>query len=464
MLIDLTRAALAVNGRIVPHGAAAEICGVCTDSRRMQPGQLFVALKGPNFDGHDYAAAAAAAGAAALLLERPLSHLPLPQIIVEDTLRALGDLAALWRRRFSVPVCAVTGSSGKTTTKEMLAAILAVTGPGIKTAGNFNNLIGLPLTVFALDSEHRWAVLEMGMSERGEIARLAEIAAPQVGIITNVAPAHLASMKSLDAIARAKGELFVQLKAGACAVVNADDERVRNLPVANGVRRILYGVAPEAAIRAESIQTGGIAVSFDLVTPAGTGAVTLPVAGRHNVPNALAAAAAAYALDIPLATIVAGLTSFSPAAGRMEAQQLGDGITLIRDTYNANPLSMAAALVALDEIGGSGQRVALLADMLELGETSGDLHRELGAKAAGHLDLLVTLGEEGAKIAAGAKDAGMPAEQVIACTTHDEAAAALTRRLRPGDRVIIKGSRGMQTEKVAAALCEHYGVLCAGRG
>jgi len=282
MNLDLAKIVAAVNGRLVPHGGPVAVNGVTTDSRQVVAGNLFVALKGPNFDGHDFVATAAADGAVAALCEHAVSGVAIPQVVVEDSLRGLGDLASVWRQRFSLPVAAITGSSGKTTTKEMLAAMLSNRSPGLKTEGNLNNLIGLPLTLFRLADEHRWAVLEMGMSERGEIARLTEIARPGVGIITNVAPAHLATLRSLDGIARAKGELFAALPAGGTAVVNGDDEKVSSIPVANGVKRLIFGTTRDAEVRAEAIAAEGASVIFTLKSPAGERRIRLAMPGRRR--------------------------------------------------------------------------------------------------------------------------------------------------------------------------------------
>lgn len=452
MKLDLQKIASAVNGKLHPHHAHGEACGISTDSRTVAAGALFVALRGPNFNGHDFIGEVASRGASAILCDHLQPNQALPQIVVPDTQRALGDLAAFWRHRFQLPVAAITGSSGKTTTKEMLAAILACTAPGLKTSGNFNNLIGLPLTLFQLSSADQWAVLEMGMSERGEIARLTEIAAPTVGVITNVAPAHLLTMKSLGGIARAKGELFAGLHPGALAVINLDDERVAAIPVANGVQRRTYGISAAAEIRAEEIRPAGAAVRFVLRAAGESRAIKLPVAGRHNVSNALAAAAAALGMGRSLDDIVQGLETFQPAKGRMETHLLGDGIVLIEDTYNANPLSVKAALTALDEMGGSGDRIAVLGDMLELGESSAELHRSVGEFAATHCDRLLLFGQESREIAAGARQAGMSADRITPCESHNEAAQSLLQAARPGDRILIKGSRGMKMELITAEL------------
>jgi UDP-N-acetylmuramoyl-tripeptide--D-alanyl-D-alanine ligase len=263
MKLDFQSIVQITSGSLTPARAQGSISGISTDSRTTQPGDLFVPLRGPSFDGHDFLLRAARNGAVACLSEEVISGFPVPVIRVKDTLRALGDLAAARRQSFAGPVVAVTGSSGKTTTKEMLGAILGLTGPGLITPGNFNNLVGLPHTLFQLNEEHRWAVLEMGMSARGEIARLAEIAAPQIGVITNIGAAHLETLNGLDGVARAKGELFAALPPQGTAVINADDERVLALPVANGVQRLLFGCcAPKIS------SSGRAECSFGCVCPA----------------------------------------------------------------------------------------------------------------------------------------------------------------------------------------------------
>lgn len=452
MKLSLQEIARMVGGGLTPASARGTVTGISTDSRSVGEGELFIPLRGERFDGHDFLGAAARRGAAACLSEEVLSGFPTPIIRVDDTLAALGDLAAALRRGFSGPLVAVTGSSGKTTTKEMLAAILALTGPGLKTSGNFNNLVGLPLTLFRLEENHRWAVLEMGMSARREIARLAEIADPTVGVITNVGPAHLETLQGIDGVARAKGELFAALKAGGTAVINADDERVTRLPVANGVRRLLFGLSAQAQVRAEGVTVGEASVRFRLLVDGGSWPVTLHVAGRHNVSNALAAAAAALAAGVEIPLIVRGLEAFRPVAGRMEVIRREDGILIIEDSYNANPLSVRVALESLDEMAGDGRRIAVLGDMLELGSDAPGFHREAGWVAARCADELLVLGEMAEHTAAGARERGLPAEQVRVCRSHREAAEILGRLLRPGDRVLVKGSRGMKMETIGAAL------------
>jgi len=452
MKLKLSDIVSMTSGRLTPASASGSITGVSTDSRTIRPGELFVPLRGPNFDGHDFLIRALRNGAAACLSEEVIAGFQIPVIQVEDTLRALGDIAKGLRRNFSGPVTAITGSSGKTTTKEMLGHILSLTGPGIKSQGNFNNLIGLPLTLFGLENIHQWAVLEMGMSARGEISRLAEIGQPTVGLITNVGAAHLETLHGLDGVARAKGELFAALGPGCTAVINADDERVAAIPVANGVRRLLFGLSGEAEVRGEAVRVERNQVHFQLCLPVGCFAVTLHVAGRFNVANALAAAAAATALAVPAEQIVRGLEAFRPIAGRMQISQLETGTTLIEDTYNANPQSMAAALQALDEMNGGGRRIAVLGDMLELGDASDELHQQLGRVAARHCDLLLVLGAKADQVAKGAREAGLAEDRIRQVDSHERAIECLLKVLTADDRLLLKGSRGMRMEKISAGL------------
>jgi UDP-N-acetylmuramoyl-tripeptide--D-alanyl-D-alanine ligase len=452
MKLKLSEIVALTSGRMTPANATGVITGVSTDSRTIRPGELFVPLRGPNFDGHDFLIRALRNGAAACLSEEVIAGFQVPVIQVQDTLLALGEIARGLRRRFTGPVTAITGSSGKTTTKEMLAHILTLTGPGLKSQGNFNNLIGLPLTLFGLAEQHRWAVLEMGMSARGEISRLAEIGQPTVGLITNVGLAHLETLHGLDGVARAKGELFASLGPGSTAVINADDERVAAIPVANGVRRLLFGLNPAAEVRADNISAESGRVRFRLLLPTGAHEVVLQVVGRFNVANALAAAAVATVLEVPAEQIVKGLELFRPIAGRMQTSVMENGTVLIEDTYNANPISMEAALQALDEMNGGGRRIAVLGDMLELGAVSAELHRQLGKTAARHCDLLVLLGEQAEQIARGAREGGLANDRVRLVDNHQQAVAFLTQTIVAHDRLLIKGSRGMRMEKISAGL------------
>jgi len=450
--MDMRAVAEITGGHLMENGASVEFQGISTDSRTVQPGDLFVPLRGDNYDGHDYLTQAIQRGAAACLSEEMIGGLLVPVVKVADTLKALGDLAAGLRRKFAGPVVGITGTSGKTTCKEMLAAILEHNGPGLKSAGNFNNLIGVPLTLFELKNEHQWAVVEMGMSARGEIARLAEIATPNVGLITNVGAGHLENFEEISGVARAKGELFISLPSDGVALINADDPEICLLPVANGVRKVLFGTREDAAIRAENIMSENGSVGFDLLIEGAVQRVVLPLPGRHNVFNALAAAAAATVLGVELKEIATGLETFKPCPGRMELLELPGDIVVLEDSYNANPLSVHAALDALHDLGSPGRRVAVLADMLELGPTAPELHFQIGTIAAERTDWLFTYGALAEEIVRGAMNAGLSEDKTFVASSHDELAARLLEVLQAGDRVLIKGSRGMRMEKITDAL------------
>jgi UDP-N-acetylmuramoyl-tripeptide--D-alanyl-D-alanine ligase len=452
MKFDIREVARITGGTLYPADAKGEVEGVSTDSRTIKKSNLFVPLRGPNFDGHDFLTLAVRNGAAACLSEDVVNGLPVPVVVVKDTLKALGDLANSIRNSFSGPVVAVTGSSGKTTTKEMLAGILSLKSPGLLTEGNFNNLIGLPLTLFRSRDEFEWMVLEMGMSARGEISRLCEIGLPTVGIITNIGPAHLETLQGMEGVARAKGELFEALPEGGYAIVNADDEYVVKLPVANNVKKVFYGTSENAEIRAESIIARGSGVIFRLLTPDGNWPVQLKIAGRHNVGNALAAAATAHVLGIDGRTIARGLEQFQPCCGRMETISLGCDVLLLEDSYNANPLSVHAALQTLSEMNGLGQHIAVLGDMLELGAQSADLHQEVGRQAAKLVDTLIVMGDMNDDVAKGYFEGGKTSDKIKMVKSHEEAINILRDMIQPGDRVLVKGSRGMRMEKISKAL------------
>jgi UDP-N-acetylmuramoyl-tripeptide--D-alanyl-D-alanine ligase len=432
------------------------ISGVSTDSRTAARDELFVPLVGERFDGHTFIQSAASHGVRTFLVNNDWAAVnQLPEgtvaVVVPDTLRALGDLAAYHRLRFTLPVIGVTGSNGKTTTKEMLAAILILTGPGLKTSGNLNNLIGLPQMLFRLTARDRWAVLEMGMSEAGEIDRLAEIAAPGLGIITNAYPAHLESMGSVDAVARAKGELFLRLKSGGTAVYNADDPLITGCPAPMGVTRLSFGLRG-GEVSTESIRSHGKeGQSFILRLPGTDLPVRLKAFGLHNVYNALAAAAAAYAMGVAPEIIKSGLEGFVPFERRFDLEETG-GVVLIDDSYNANPASMKAALVTLRDIREGHRAIAILGDMLELGSGSTAAHHDLGMQAAACVDHLYLLGDMAEVIACGAVEGGLTAKAITKAASHDEIITALRRNSRKGDYILVKGSRGMRMEVVAAAI------------
>lgn len=441
-MMALAEAAAIVGARARPAGRFA---GVGTDSRTLRAGELFVALEGPRFDGHDYLPAVAAAGAAGALVRR--AHPALPCIEVADPLAALGQLAAAWRARFALPLVAVTGSSGKTTIKELLAAALAGLGPVLATRGNRNNHIGVPLTLLELRDTHRAAVIEMGMNHAGEIAHLAELARPTVGVIGNAGAAHLEGLGSVAAVARAKGELVEQLPPNAVAVLNADDPHLPLWRGLAGARRVVtFGLDNPADVSAGyALAADGSALQ--LRTPAGTATARLELLGRHNVLNALAATAAALAAGAALTDIASGLARVRPVPGRLYPLAGKGGARLIDDSYNANPLSVRAAIAVL--AGLPGERLIVLGDMGELGADAARLHAECGtaARAAG-IEHLVALGPLAAHAAA-AFGAGAGA---VACTELSQAIDAAGARLRPGLTVLVKGSRSAGMERVVQAL------------
>jgi UDP-N-acetylmuramoyl-tripeptide--D-alanyl-D-alanine ligase len=454
-MFTINEIALATGGRIIGL-AAGEVTAISTDSRSVMPGQLFVPLRGERFDGHAFIREVAEKGITTMLAEEQwLKNHTIPDslacVAVKNCLRALGALAAEWRRRFEIPIIAVTGSNGKTTVKEMIGTILALTGPGLKTSGNLNNLIGLPQMLFQLQPEHRWAVLEMGMSEPGEIDRLATIALPRVGIVLNALPAHLQSMGTVEAVAAAKGELLHRICDGGLAVVNADDSRVASLSQNASARRISFGI-DRGEVRARNIEQLGLeGQRFLLVTPNGETTIHLKACGRHNVYNALAATAALLE-KVALPTIVAGLEAFVPYQGRFQIEKVGD-VTFVDDSYNANPASTKAALETLAQIATPGHRVAVLGDMLELGEHEAEAHRGVGAAAGRNVDRLYLTGSLMVKYAVeGAMLADMPAESVICCKDNRAIAERLFQTMAKGDVILFKGSRGMVMETVATEL------------
>ncbi|MGM0417015.1 MAG: UDP-N-acetylmuramoyl-tripeptide--D-alanyl-D-alanine ligase, partial [Thermodesulfobacteriota bacterium] len=413
----------------------------------LQSGDLFVPLRGPNYDGHNYLRQAVESGASACLSEEIVGGLPVPVIQVENTLEALGSLAASIRSGFKGPVAAVTGTSGKTSTKEMLASILTQCCPGLKTAGNYNNLIGLPLTLAGLEPEHRWMVLEMGMNQPGEIRRLTHIARPNVALITNAGAGHLEGLGNVAAVAQAKGEIFEGLVKGGTAVLNADDQELMNIPLPRGIRRITYGIKNSADVMASNIRLGR-QVDFSLHLGPDLVETHVPLPGRHQVYNALAAAAVARVMRVKPVRIAAGLQQVKMAAGRLEVRELEDGVTVLDDSYNANPQSMSAALDALKHWPASGRRIAVLADMLELGEAAPHCHTELGARAAQVADVVLAYGGWSAEVAQGVHSEGLNKAQVVRMQDHEEICNWLKRHIKAEDCLLVKGSRGMRMEKV----------------
>jgi UDP-N-acetylmuramoyl-tripeptide--D-alanyl-D-alanine ligase len=431
------------------------LTGVSIDSRTIRPGELFVAIQGPRFDGHDFVAHAARRGAGAAMVHHEVDVSGLPLVRVEDTTHALGALAHHVREKATAPVVGITGSVGKTTTKDMTAALLESGGPVLRTAGNLNNEYGLPLTLLGLREEHTAVVLEMGMSASGEIRTLSAIAEPDVAVITRVAPVHLEFFGSVDAIAEAKAEILEGVRPGGTAVLNGDDPRLRRVGESWGGRVVWFGRDRRHDVSAERWRGTVFGMRFDLRVDGRSVHVALPLAGPHFIENFLAAAAVAHVLGVgadTMAEVAAGLT---PAPHRGEVRRLGEGLTVIDDSYNSSPDALEAAVLALTLAPGP-RRVAVLGDMLELGEAAVELHRGSGRALAGQVDVVVGVGPLAKEIVAGAREAGLPEDATVHFDDATAAAAAVGDLVRPGDAVLVKASRGIQLEKVVDALAARF--------
>ena len=446
-------AAAAMGGSLL--GADVDVAGVSTDSRAVGGGALFVALRGERFDGHDFVAEAARRGAAAAVVERPVADAALPQVVVADTLAALGALAGWWRRRLPTKVVAVAGSNGKTTTRTLVQAILSEAGHTGGTRGNLNNEVGLPLSVLSLDPSMDYAVLELGEGRPGDIAEIARIARPDVAVVTNVGPAHLERLGSLEGAAHTLAGAYEELAAGGTGVVNADDAFAPFFRAALGAKaRIDFGLVLDAAVRATDLEVGERS-RFTLVTPAGSAPVDLPLPGRHNVMNALAAAACAQALGIGPGPIARALSGAHGVAGRLTRHDAPAGWTLFDDSYNANPASTMAGIATLAALGGEGWLA--LGDMKELGSREAELHAEVGrfAREQG-LARLFAVGPLAAHAAAafGARAQVYPDRESLA--------ADLAAALVPGVKVLVKGSRSSGMDRVASKVLAAHGLPHAG--
>ena len=451
-------------GRVLSGDQGTTIRAVCTDTRRIEPGDCFIALRGENHDGHAFVADAVKKGADAVIVSEEVSVHPgasAAVIRVSDTLFALGEIARRHRMRFDMPVIAVSGSNGKTSTKEMVAAILSRTRKVLKNTGNFNNLIGLPLTLLGLNGEHGAAVVEMGINIPGEMERLAQIGSPTVAVITNIHSAHLEGLGSLNRIMEEKGRLWQSLGREGVAVVNLDDPMLSRFAEGIKARKITFSSVDAAAdvsicspITVSEgkttfrINAGGLAIP-----------VSLPVMGAHYARNALAATAAALSAGAVAEDVAAGLASFAPVVQRMRCVKLGDSGVLVDDTYNANPGSMIAALEAVLGASSGSPFVAVLGEMRELGAESARLHFEVGrafgaAKPVG----LIALGDMGVELLKGAQDAGLDESLCFHAADHAEAADYLRRVAPAGAWILVKGSRGMTMEKVVQKILSDRGL------
>lgn len=436
---------------IPPQEKALCFKGLSTDTRTLQPGNLFIALPGERYDGHAFIEQAYQQGAVAALVQQKVAS-ALPQIVVADTVKALGLVAQTWRQQFDLPIIGLTGSNGKTTTKNMIASILRVaTYPHVDavlaTQANFNNHIGVPWMLSQLAATHQYAVIEMGMNHFGEIDYLTRLVRPTIALINNAAPAHLEGVADLAGVAKAKGEIFAGLSPQGIAILNRDDHYFTYWKSLMGKRQFIsFGFNQEADVYVEfNAQQEPLKQAITILTPNGQIAVNLPLLGKHNVMNALAATAACVALNIEKAAIQEGLEKIEPVAGRLQLQRFADDICLIDDTYNANPASLQAAIAVLAAF--AGDKILILGDMRELGEKASGLHATMGTviREAG-IDYLFTYGELSAQISQQFGAQGYHFKEQAQLVT------ALKQHLKPHSTYLVKGSRYMKMEKVVAAL------------
>ncbi len=465
MKFEMEQFVKATGAKVLREGTRKACLGISTDSRTIREGELFFALRGPNFDGHSFIETAIEKGAWGAIVEKVRSpqsivHSPSSLLQVPDTLKALGDIARWWRAQFDIPCVAVTGSNGKTTTKEMIASMLSKKWSVLKTEGNFNNLIGLPLTLDRLDQKIQTAVLEMGMNAPGEIRRLTEIADPTVGLVTNATAAHLEKLHTVEAVAKAKNELYETMSAKGTAVYNDEDFWMRKLAQNFKGRKISFGMKPDLDVSFEHMENIGFdSMELKINVQGKLLKAKLKTTGIHNVMNAMAAAAAALSFELPLEMMKRGLEDFVPLKMRFEQVQLKNGVRLINDAYNANPVSMEKALQTVCRQKKSGRFIAVLGDMKELGEESSKLHQELGRQAVQNgVQSLFLAGEFAEEIAKGALAEGMDKRVIKREDDLEKLAEAVAKTIQSGDVVLIKASRAMQLEKIAEELKERFGI------
>ena len=462
---SLTDVLLATGGKFVAGKPGTCFGAVSTDTRSIRKGDLFLALSGANFNGAEFAHEAYGKGAGGIIVDTELEEqLDIPVVLVEDSQKALGDLAAYRRSAMAdLKVIGITGSSGKTTVKEMCGAIISQEYNILKTEGNFNNLIGMPLSLLPVSNEHDVAILEMGMNREGEIGRMTEIADPDIACIVNVQAAHLAGLGSVDGVARAKGELFNGCKSWSVLCVNYDDKLVRALARKTSQDKVPFGRHRDAFVRATHVKNNGEkGMTFTLHVGKERMRTTLLVMGEHNVANSLAAAAISHASGLSIEQIVKGLESFEPYDKRMQLENIG-GMKIVNDCYNANPASMMAAFDAVQAMKGKHKTVAILGDMLELGEASEKAHRRLGEMVACKgFDYVLVFGEYAKIVAQGAMDGSMTLRQVHRLESKDLILQKLfdcmeDKAFGRGDFFLVKGSRGMCMEKIVDGLRKELG-------
>ncbi|MBU1932944.1 MAG: UDP-N-acetylmuramoyl-tripeptide--D-alanyl-D-alanine ligase [Candidatus Omnitrophica bacterium] len=430
------------------------LVGVSTDTRRLKPGELFVAIKGDRFNGHNFILDAVSKGAGGALVQdgcitnsnfdmRGVSFISVP-----DSIKALGDIARFHKARFSIPLIGITGSNGKTTTKEMTSAILARKLNVLKNFGTENNHIGVPLTLMRLKPEHKLIVLEMGANHLGEIRRLSEIAMPSMAVITNIGPSHLDHLKDLETVLKAKSEILESLSGeGAQVVINGDDETLSGLKT--DLKVVRFGLNKEFDFYADKVNLEPDGINFRLN---GKWDIEIGLVGRHNIYNALAAIAASWGFGVSIEDVKDALKEFRVPNMRMEVKRLRD-IRIINDTYNSNPLSMRQAIESLKDMTTKGRKILVAGDMLELGTLSGRFHHLVGRQAAeSGIDLIVAVGKLAEHIAKGAQEAGMSDKKIKMCNLTKEACAAVLQLIKKGDTILVKGSRAMKMEQIVTEL------------
>lgn len=437
-----------VTGAEVNTDAEIFFEGVSTDSRKIKEGMLFVALKGENCNGESFARDALNKGARAVLVSKTAKRIPEGVVLkVEDTLTAYRQIAGAWRDRFQIPIVAVTGSNGKTTTKDLTAAALNGLGHVLKTSGNFNNEIGVPMTLLELNEKHQAAVVEIGMRGLGQIESLASVVKPTIGIVTNVSEAHIELLGSIENIARAKGELVEAIKSGGTIILNADNRHTVAMKTlaGEGVNVVTYGLEQPADLTAKDVLIGTVSTEFTLCCDGKDFDFEIPMLGRHNVSNTLAAIAAGLSVGLSVEDIQRGISTLTTTKMRFEVIRR-DGLTIVNDAYNASPASMRVAIRTAAEVY-DGRLIAVLGDMMELGDISESVHREIGEELVeNRFDTLITLGELGKFIAAGARDAGL--KNIYSFDTHEDVAKKILELVRDGDTILFKASHVMHMDKI----------------
>lgn len=454
-----------VKGKLVSGSSRRTISGINTDSRDIKTGQLFIALKGENFDGHDFVNKAIEKGASCAIVERGKrigeeKESDAAVIEVPDTLNALGDLALWWKKQFDVTTISITGSMGKTTTKEMASTILELEGDTLRSKGNFNNLIGLPLTLFQLNGKQRQVVLEMGMNRPGEIGRLTEISDPDIGLITNVGRVHLEGLGNVEGVARAKTEMLEAINTESKVILNGDDKILMEAAKRFNRRTYTYGTCPDNDISASKIDDLGQEGSlFEVTYEGGSFPIRIRVPGYHNILNAIAASSIAICMGISVNNITRGLKKYKGTKGRLIPVTLKDNVTLLDDTYNSNPSSLKAVLQTVKKMAGDSRRIIIgLGEMLELGEEAIPAHLEAGEMVAETgASYFLAMGEHARYMLKGAIDKGFPSEMTVEVKSHQDMANKIKNAMEKDDLILLKGSRRIGLDSVVRDLREKGG-------